>query len=89
LCVKWNIISFLCLSFSRHNASESLLNFIGFLFLHLIFIWFFLKIPSLTFYINLVFRFLNFASAQVGLFLFLVFLYFFSFFLTLFLIIFF
>ncbi len=39
----------LFLSFSKHNASESLLNSIGFLFVHLIFIWFFFNSSIFSF----------------------------------------
>lgn len=38
---KCTFFIFYFLSLSKHNASESLLNSIGFLFVHLIFIWFF------------------------------------------------
>jgi hypothetical protein len=68
LCARQNILSFLCLSFSKHNASKSLLGSIGFLFVHLNFIWFFFNLlffPSLTFYTHLVFWFLNFAGVPL------------------------
>jgi len=52
--------------------------------LYLIFFLILLFFPSLTFYTHLVFCFLNFASVQASLFLFMIFLCLFSLFLTLF-----
>ncbi len=49
LCARQNALSFLCLSFSKHSASEIFLSSIGFLFVHLIFIWFFFNSSNFSF----------------------------------------